>query len=761
MPSMLDMVSMAAAGDGGPAGGTMVFEIDGVAAVLLTDRIRGKLAKAKPNTLSWEELKKNYIKLNEQKSKAMNKPRDGGSSFWHFFTPVVICEPEDRTPSGVVGLGLLCICQDVHLNTSNPAKLSTDHLASNSCKGLTPEQKAMLGSNKRKAAPAMPAIYLAGGSADKAAWDAHVKRSRPEALAAAAMAFDRDSKKKLITHRKDTIEKATHQLCLWVYKNAGSIPLSVIEHPDLKAALKTLGHPGITRQSLANSRLDKMCEAVRADVNQQLQNLNCMQVALEGLKKSSVQNGQKLIHYLLNLPDGGSLLYATRPTRIETLHGAGLMEQCHDVMTAAVGQHKEHIAGVVADGESLHKLILRSLETLYPWVVATTCQAYALDLLMRDLARALPFVQMVLDQAQALAVFFSTDIRAQTLFLEAQKRTYGGDLPPRALMVPPDTRPGRLADLLKDVYNAAEPLRQLASSTSWEATGLDAEETALATKEVILSDQFWADASAGLTLLGPIRELLSWVETERPLISQIHPMWVAVMEHVKQWCAGHGYSDATATTAVRQRWKKSEHGSYYLSFLMDPHNHEQAGDKFVPPLGALAEMQQEQARDELYRVCQLQRGTAAGTELQLQWMAFMTTGLDPDNVGAVQVAKKQLPIGDGVVPGPVHQLGHAAKPEIRRMAWSLDSRYPALRKAAVRLMSLCSTSCAPRRANLESLRNNPIWKWAQPDEPTTTPAAARRAEKLMFVKSHFAVKDPQPDLDYEQLDMELMCMPVE
>eukprot|EP00898_Chlorokybus_atmophyticus_P008907 jgi/Chlat1/9017/Chrsp94S08350 len=147
-----------------------VAEVEGLRAVAASAKVSRKLRQAsKQRGWGWREARAEYLRLEEQRRKALGRPGGAaGASFWCYLTPVLVVDGNASTgpngsssPSAVLGLGLRCVCGEVHLNVSNPAKVCHDHLATAACKAITPEQRARLVNKKNKPGPPLASASAA------------------------------------------------------------------------------------------------------------------------------------------------------------------------------------------------------------------------------------------------------------------------------------------------------------------------------------------------------------------------------------------------------------------------------------------------------------------------------------------------------------------------------------------------------------------------------------------------------------------------
>lgn len=253
---------------------------------------------------------------------------------------------------------------------------------------------------------------------------------------------------------------------------------------------------------------------------------------------------------------------------------------------------------------------------------------------------------------------------------------------------------------------------------------------------------FWSELDIVLTLAVPIHKAITMVEADRPMVSQVLRMWDSVVAGAKEW--GNNYAvytesgrEMTLEAVVTERLEKNYHPVWCLSYLMDPLLWKPCGDTFKPDTSATFLTTARLAgADKLLK--RLAGGKAADT--LLEWMEFKDERCGEaaaDYVKAVQKVK----VGEGGVKAVVPI-------ERRKQVWQqLQKQFPLLVKVAKRVLSLHATSCA-----LE--RNWSRWRWVYRENRSRL--LLERAEKMIFVSTHAALKARKLKVDDDDWEPELL-----
>lgn len=108
----------------------------------------------------------------------------------------------------------------------------------------------------------------------------------------------------------------------------------------------------------------------------------------------------------------------------------------------------------------------------------------------------------------------------------------------------------------------------------------------------ILDITFLADMESALKLLQPVQELLQSMSKDKPLLSQLMPIWQSTFTHAKKWAADAMADDSQLLTVLRIRFNKCVHPAMYVAYLLDPvswvPNEEDSG--YIPNMSKVAAM---------------------------------------------------------------------------------------------------------------------------------------------------------------------------
>ena len=130
-------------------------------------------------------------------------------------------------------------------------------------------------------------------------------------------------------------------------------------------------------QTLISKHLDRRYEEKQQDLNQNLQRQSIgVQLGTDGWKRKHVNEGQKLLNFIANYPDGGTAFLAFADTGgavMDHLEFQRIMKEQISSLSERLGS-VEKVLGCITDREAAVQKAFRMLEAEYPWMVNLVCQ---------------------------------------------------------------------------------------------------------------------------------------------------------------------------------------------------------------------------------------------------------------------------------------------------------------------------------------------------------------------------------------------------
>lgn len=183
-----------------------------------------------------------------------------------------------------------------------------------------------------------------------------------------------------------------------LFESAGSVALSLIENPRVKAMFTSLGITPPSRKWLSTTKLDAVYSESRDEMRQRMGMVGGeasvdsvgFMMAADGWRSKYVEGGQKLINIMVLFPDGGSGFTGVEMVTEHSLDTAALFNILKRGALKAVDGNEailqDKLLGFVTDAEAVNKAALRKLKECFPRNVLLVCQAHGLALLANDYA---------------------------------------------------------------------------------------------------------------------------------------------------------------------------------------------------------------------------------------------------------------------------------------------------------------------------------------------------------------------------------------
>lgn len=241
--------------------------------------------------------------------------------------------------------------------------------------------------------------------------------------------------------------------------------------------------------------------------------------------------------------------------------------------------------------------------------------------------------------------------------------------------------------------------------------------------------EFWPQLKSILELTQPLSDAIHQIEADAPLLSQLRTINEKLQAHAAAWAAdvanNQSLPDALAkgvVEAFKSRLAKHYSPSWTAAYLVDPIHAVETADSsparpaFTLPFSNLTATERESARQCLRELCDDPEA------LQGELMTLRLEGLPEDMSELVPALQRKTEVLRGK-----KTVIEISKASARRNWWASQSHFPQLAKAAMRLLSMHTTSCACERN----------WSlWGQLYTKARSSLGIARAEKLIFIKGN-------------------------
>ncbi|KAL6960332.1 hypothetical protein U1Q18_041524 [Sarracenia purpurea var. burkii] len=553
-----------------------------------------------------------------------------------------------------------------------------------------------------------------------------------------ALAMLEDSVKKLkspkaspgSTLSKTQIDSALDYLADWVYETCGSVSFSSLEHPKFKAFLNQVGLPPVSRREFAGARLDAKYEEAKAESEVRIRDAMFFQISSDGWKsKNYGHGGENLVNLSVNLPNGTSVFRRAVFTS-GSVPSKYAEEVLWDTIRDICGNAVQQCVGIVSD--KFKATALKSLESQHPWMVNLSCQFKGINNLIKDFGNDLPLFKNATENCLKIANLVNKKSPIRNAFHKYQLQEYGQA---GLLRVPLNVCDESSHTLVEDVLSSARALQLVLLDESYKIASME-EQIAREIGEMMRGPHFWNELEAVHSLVKLIKGVAQDVETERPLVGKLIPLWDELRAKIKDWCSRFHISEAPVEKIIDRRFRKNYHPAWAAAFILDPlYLIKDTSGKYLPPFKRLTPEQEKDVDRLITRLVSREEAHIALMEL----MKWRTEGLDPVYAQAVQLRQRD----------PITGKMKIANPQSSRLVWETHlTQFKSLRRVAVRLIFLHGTSRGFKF-------NWSFLKWVGTHGGQSR-VGIDRAQKLIFIATHSKLERREFYTD-EEKDAELFA----
>lgn len=678
------------------------------------------------------ELEKQYESLVTQKDRALKRPGDNQLGwYWQHFDIVYAI----RHDNGQQAVKLECKFCGNRYQPSNPSRLGPEHLRTcTAFKGeLPPKTKATPAKERKRSAdiasaadpaPAAPAAPQTYDTQDHQLQVAQELKQREKKVKASGRA-----ETVAVALPKANADNAYDALCELLYEACGSIPLSMLQHPQFLKFCECVGISPPAR--VLGATLDAKYLMLKQEIDRRLVRFPFFQLAAEGWREvqpwyqysvaatAKRDNKSRLANICINQPSGGVVFHKAVELTPSDVHQDRLLYALSSAIMESTGCQPQRCLGVVSDAEGPLAAALKSLEEEHTWMMNLPCVATSLDGLMQDLAQSVEMVSSVLSRCVAAAELFQHNAVLSTKLLQAlaADNSMPDVVKQCGVRLPPGTRFLGCVETLLDLFQCQNAVQV---ALAYPDTSRTAAETELV--DQLLASGWWSTAEVVKDLLEPIAALLRGVEADKPLVSECLGLWAAVRAVVSAWGEHSNEEDAAAAmAALERRQAAAYHPVWSAALLLDPMYLLPASDedeRYLPNWGALAAERQRDAEAVVRRValCVSLPDSATSSSPSVSDASNSALGelllwrLEGCASMVAKIAQMKDEPGSADASWP-----RVPSAQIRRAIWEtyLQEKYPTLSAVAVRILSLQAVAVGPRQDTMAwraMAQRSPAWR---------------------------------------------------
>jgi hAT family C-terminal dimerisation region len=375
------------------------------------------------------------------------------------------------------------------------------------------------------------------------------------------------------------------------------------------------------------------------------------------------------------------------------------------------------------------------------------CQAHALALLIKDLQGEKTARCEWSKKAYAKALMMSNTINGSetvhSALREQQMFKYGKV---KAVRTHCPTRFAILHFICSDLLDSEEAIRLMVGARSWgnvsdgctHAVEFTGAATVVPARGRAPAYFFFDEAAALVQLVQPVSDAIHQLESDKPLLSQMLPIWKQLLKHAKDFDDHEGNASRSAVLPLfERRYATHRDKSWPAAFVLDPIHAVKADGEWFLPFSELDAKEAEAATRCILQLAGKENLSAVTDELTKMQLAPLPQAMQH----ALPTLTRRTPLPNGKV-----QLVDSG---MRRGWWQTIARphFPHLSRVAVRLLSFHVTACA-------SERNWSLWGNVYPK--CRSNLAIERGGKLVFIKGNDKAASDKTD---EEVMLTLMEEP--
>lgn len=410
----------------------------------------------------------------------------------------------------------------------------------------------------------------------------------------------------------------------------------------------------IGRSKLSGPLLDDAYDKVKDGVQQALRD-DGQYVCLTTDGWSTVDN-KPLINYCAVTPENTFFLeavYTKTDSHTAEFIAADITRVIESVVDVA------EVAGCVTDNTKANKKAWRQLEETYPSKYFYGCVCHALHLLVKDLVTSINWLSKLEDDAKEIVKFFRGSGINKAELVRVQQQN-GVDV--TSLHLPGATRWGSLLKCFESLLDCVPHLFAIVNSTDFESRDTKRRSEI---KKLLTNSELIASLQKGSALLKLICDEIVAFQNDRKPISDVYHVFQTLTGKINALPRLDDADREVITIKVAERWNFIYSDAHGLSYMFDPRYAGQDMDdntrhgcltfieKFYPAIARNGEMQKFNA-------------------YLMKWKSTYHGQVEALTSGALS-------------------------PLLWWQGLDNNIKFPALRKVAMKLFTLCASSAASER----------------------------------------------------------------
>lgn len=511
----------------------------------------------------------------------------------------------------------------------------------------------------------------------------------------------------------------------WLLKT--NTPLSRLQHPDLKAAMASIGAVVPNRRNVSGPVLNSLYEESRAGVVDKITAAGAFSISMDGWKKRTAEQGNPIVTVVVLLPEGGAVFWKVsldlqrstlylcglwslsspltnmfvqilKPSKTTVKDAQWVAEQSALVAAEVMVDTGAEMVGYVMDSAAANRKAYEILDAGEdtPPLVYLQCASHTLSLLLKDLDKRFEWVHDSFAFALKVAQFFHTHTRMQGLLEEHLKQQ---SCTKTSIPTHCDTRFGSKYIVLKAVSDMWTMLMGLVCSSAF-ATEAQSNPDVEEFKKMIMIEYACPEKSDFhliVELCEPIFKALTALEADKAYLSRMLPVInsltvAAATFSLKRPDLCDGVLKNGDPITMNALFKRRLKDFYYKkcmagAYMLDPINFEVENGELMLPFNRMTAQEIDDATNDIERL----GGQPAIVEMQ-QTRYSGINGLD-------NLAKKCLLDCTCDRAGSSGEGTYVPSVQVRRGIWLriLSVQYPALAGVACKYLSMHASSCASER----------------------------------------------------------------
>eukprot|EP00798_Chlamydomonas_sp_ICE-L_P012776 gene12776-16033_t len=330
---------------------------------------------------------------------------------------------------------------------------------------------------------------------------------------------------------------------------------------------------------------------------------------------------------------------------------------------------QEELIGFIMDNTKANANAMKMLEEQNPAWVCIGCGAHAFALIFKDFNKLLKCVWTaeVFATARMMTNTINDSEKVRALIASIQERDCGQR---RGFSAHVPTRFAIMLFVMSDLHVSRDSIKAACITDEWSTVSKHAThaDDFYQAATGVLNRQgnggnggrgrpadrlnFWEEVALAIKLLQPISDAIHQLEADRPMLSQMMPIWTAMLKHADAFVAQEGLPKRYKKGVVEifsARFTKHYRPAWSAAYLLDPMYFSKDEYGWRPPFSTLCAQQQKDAKERILHFVPVEKRTEAAAEfLKLQLMA-----LHPDIFEAMETLTNRQVVDGKVITAPV------------------------------------------------------------------------------------------------------------